>query len=157
MNLRWVLLLAILNVAMCQNNGTGCVPGQTDINECKGQACPKSLEDQGKSQLVAFLLYFFVGIYGAGDFYMGLPDNGVAKILMFVIPCYGVCCLQAGGLAAMGVGNDSAAAAGMSGMAVGLCCLNCVIFAMAIWNLVDWITLVSGDKFPPDTCLIMNM
>ena len=72
------------NLGRCDptSNGAYC--------ECTPDYAPPSCTYKRKSQTVAFLLTFFLGLFGAGRFYLGLYASAVPKLclwLLFGIPC----------------------------------------------------------------------
>lgn len=70
----------------CHNCGQPTQPGATICTSC-GFALAGGTGEQ-KSKLVAILLAFFLGGFGAHDFYLGYTKNAVIKIILTV--CTGV-------------------------------------------------------------------
>jgi len=90
---------------------------------------------QRKKQLTAFLLAWFLGGFGGGQWYLGLTGLAVGKLILglsvcCIIPCVGMCL----GGAAMGMGSE--AAAGGASALVG-CCYCCCVLGIFVWWLVD--------------------
>ncbi|TFZ68984.1 TM2 domain-containing protein [Hymenobacter sp. UV11] len=48
-------------------------------------AAPKDISAEGKSQLVAVLLCFFLGGLGIHDFYMGYVGKGIIQIILTLL------------------------------------------------------------------------
>ena len=117
--------------------GTGtCVfASNVTIGKCdcdaNNQFTGANCDYERKSQLIAFLLSFFVGTYGADRFYLGYIGVGVVKLLLGLgicaSPCF-LCC-----------GDCGKVVSGIWAAVVGL--------AIFIWWIVDWALIIQG-KIP---------
>ncbi len=100
----------------------------------------------GKSQLVAALLAFFLGTLGIHNFYLGYKKKGMTQLLLtlggYVIGIVGGI-IAAGGASA---GSAGAALLGTIISTVGWI----VVLAVAIWALIDFIKILTGDLKPAD-------
>eukprot|EP00940_MAST-03C_sp_MAST-3C-sp2_P001917 g1917.t1 len=125
----------------------------TDISECpmnKDGGCCK--EGDELSQTVGFLLYFLIGWTGAGMFYYGYAGLGAALIVM----CCGGFCMLIIAQVAFGVsigmsGGDSEGSTAL----LGCCCMLLPllsILAVAVWNFVNWIMVITKGLMPEDEC-----
>merc|ERR1719361_1367970 len=88
-----------------------------------------------KKQLTAFLLAWFLGGFGGGQWYLGLTGLAVGKLMLglsvcCIIPCCGYCMVGAS------VAADSEGLMKSSGTLIG-CCYCCAILGTFVWWLVD--------------------
>merc|ERR1719295_1405519 len=86
-----------------------------------------------KSQLTAFLLAFFLGFYGGGQWYLGLYGLAGAKLAVTLVFYYASCCLQ---MAMESIGTEAWP---------GQVCLCCGWLGIFIWWLVDIIHFGMND------------
>merc|ERR1719150_2573026 len=88
-----------------------------------------------KKQLTAFLLSWFLGAWGGGQWYLGLTGLAVGKLcaalgVCCIIPCC-IACVAGGGAAA---GSDGLTAVGGG---IGSCLMCCATLGIFAWWLVD--------------------
>ncbi len=91
-----------------------------------------------KSQLVAFLLSFFVGSYGADRFYLEYNGVGAGKLVLTLFLCIAPCvplCL---------VCCKSEKKGGAATVLVAICIL-CASLGIFIWWIIDWVLIVQNN------------
>ena len=126
------------NNGVCSNNTCVCYPGFVTFPDSSTSMCnyPQKL------QLTAFLLQFFLGTCGAGQFYLGNIGNAVGQLIVLVGPVLvGCCCCCAIVGCSVKAGTKNADC----GMACGIICLYLLIGVgiaiVAIWWLIDTILI----------------
>ena len=87
-------------------------------------------------QLTAFLLALFLGVYGAGRFYIGDITAGVLKLLLglfasCVFPCVAVCCCRA---------SDNSVLIVMKFVIIGLLSLG-----VSVWWIIDLVLFGTNE------------
>ena len=163
------LLLNDLNITECIknqlcNNGqcvkispmkTSCICFRPFV-DFQGHPC----KEKGSSKLVAFLLSFFVGGFGADWFYLSRGDAdfiiiGILKCFITgILPFFLFCC----GMSCYAIYQDR-----QHWFWDGMMCLSPLlalpISTGSIWWLVDWIRIISGswEKDGMDLFLYIDM
>ena len=105
---------------------------------------PLHKADEGKSQLIAALLAFFLGSLGIHNFYLGYKKKGMTQLL-----------LTLGGYL-VGIVGSIIAAIGATGASAGMVLLGSIIttvgwlvvLGVVIWALIDFIKILTGDLKP---------
>ena len=145
-------------IGVCENNTCACSSSYT------GSFC----EYKRKSKLTAFLLDFFLGSCGAGQFYLGRTGIAVGILVLLLSTCFVVlpitlvlayCCARRSFMstlvgppergsgsgeikAILGIGLASQSAG--SCMKCGMFCLELLIVVVGIWWFVNWVLIVAG-------------
>ena len=111
------------NLGRCdpQSNGAYC--------ECTPDYARPGCTYKRKSQTVAFLLTFFLGLFGAGRFYLGLYASAIPKLLLWLL--FGIPCCPS--TSSEEPSQDSIKA-----------CVSVVTLMMFIWWLTDVIIIGVG-------------
>eukprot|EP00455_Lapot_gusevi_P008033 TRINITY_DN1345_c0_g1_i1.p1 TRINITY_DN1345_c0_g1~~TRINITY_DN1345_c0_g1_i1.p1 ORF type:complete len:233 (-),score=99.12 TRINITY_DN1345_c0_g1_i1:89-724(-) len=132
------------NHGLCNDAKTACIclDSWITFNPQDGTQC----NYEQKKQLTAFLLQFFVGTFGAADWYTGRWGIAVGKLVLILVVCCGQCVLKAmAGKFANGqeLKDEEAAGAAASVGASGLC-MCCVLLGQFGWWLAD--TILYGQN-----------
>ena len=150
------LLLNDLNITECIknqlcNNGqcvkispmkTSCICFKPFV-DFQGHPC----KEKGSSKLVAFLLSFFVGGFGADWFYLSRGDAdfiiiGILKCFITgILPFFLFCC----GMSCYAINPDEDGVFWWVGLFCVTPLLALLIITGSIWWLVDWIRIISGS------------
>jgi hypothetical protein len=135
----------------CDNSGN-CVNGTCVCDKGYGNT---NCQYEEKSKLVAFLLGFFVGQYGALRFYLGYTGDGVGKIILVVfgilLCCGGICTASIGGSTAGTLAAEKPGAGLGVGIPVAICAGCCIflgfgsLFASWLWWIIDWGLVLSNN------------
>eukprot|EP01084_Bolivina_argentea_P163590 284561_1 len=108
-----------------------CNDGYITYNSVDGTEC----NYKQQSQLVAFLLSFFIGTAGVGRFYVGDNALGAIKLCIVFVGCCCWCICIIGSYA-----NKQDACAG-----IGMCIMCLTFVASSIWWIVDWILFAMNE------------
>ena len=147
----------LCNHGQCINIGsmkTSCKCFKPFVDH-EGQPC----KEEGKSKLVAFLLSFFVGGFGADWFYLSRGDAGfviigilkclITGVLPFLIFCCWMCCFATVFLFKDDAKDDDDETVCTCCACVGIVCATPLIILLiitgSIWWLVDWIRIIAGS------------
>jgi hypothetical protein len=96
-----------------------------------------------KSRLTAFLLSFFLGMYGADRFYLGDVAKGVVKLLLNLTSCCALLPLVCGMNTAVRVSGQESEMVTCCFVSIGVCCCGVWLLGTGIWWLVDWCLIVN--------------
>jgi len=135
---------------LCIRNGNNssegyclCTSGYITLvtNDTNNQGC----NYKQRSQLVAFLLHFFLGTLGAGEFYLGNMGIASGQLVLLLGPILISCCLCClYGMSTI-VERDTNTTAGIVGIFSS--CIACTIsIAVFAWWLVDCIYIGLGIR-----------
>jgi len=124
------------------------VPGNIDWS--KSTQCPQDKDggccDKGnsKSQLIGFLLQFFLGVYGAGLFYYGLNCEGASfACTSFIFCCFAPLLIMVC-KTCVDFGKHTAEVIQTTG--------GCAAFVYVAFVVVSWVLIITKDTLPHDGC-----
>ncbi len=112
---------------------------QTQIVQIQNQSFLSKVltpQEEGKSQLVALLLAFFLGMWGVHNFYLGHKKKGMTQLLLSL----GALVLYVVGIitAAIGIG------------AILMLLSSLVWLAVWVWSIIDFVNILTGKLTPAD-------
>eukprot|EP00455_Lapot_gusevi_P034748 TRINITY_DN3843_c0_g1_i11.p1 TRINITY_DN3843_c0_g1~~TRINITY_DN3843_c0_g1_i11.p1 ORF type:complete len:207 (-),score=62.73 TRINITY_DN3843_c0_g1_i11:209-829(-) len=128
---------------LCNDAKTACIclDNYITFNSNDGTQC----NYEQKKQLTAFLLQFFLGAVGAGDWYVGRWGIAGGKLALALVACCGQCVIRV--MAAKLAKNaDAAVAAQMDPASMGASglCICCLLLGQFGWWLAD--TILYGQN-----------
>lgn len=126
---------------ICEENPDAMDNHEKSYCVCEAKYIGTYCEKDQKTKGIAAVLEFFVGAYGASEFYLGYTALGVIKILLGVFGCCGAYVAACMGFACANNEQEGAAGCAMAVCGVFVClCFT----ASSIWVIVQFIMILAG-------------